>query len=159
MGGLDVCWVCVALQVFFSFFSWDTNWAATCVYDDTSRHTCYPHRGWETLKEAWLLCQASCEKERERMECRKRDWGGKKNCWGCGRLVGEKTAPSHDLHAPSTIATRSTNIGMASRGHGNVSTSGSISPFLVGQDVAFIREHPVEEWRNLSIKKWGEAAE
>lgn len=52
--------------------SWATNWGATCVDDDTSRHTCYPHRGWAALKEAWLSCQVSCEeKERGRSAERK----------------------------------------------------------------------------------------
>lgn len=43
---------------------WAANWGATRVDGDTSRHTCYPCWDWAALKEAWLLCQASCEKER-----------------------------------------------------------------------------------------------
>lgn len=140
----------------FPVNSWGANWGATCVDSNTSLHTCYPHWGWAAsfsaaqphwgwaaLKEAWHKSQASCEKGEDEMQKKR---VGRKNCWVCRSLVGDKTAPSHDLHGPSTVATWSTNIGMASWGYGNLSTSGSISPiFILAQDVPFIH---VEVWRN-----------
>lgn len=137
LGGLDVCFMMLC-RFSFPVNSWGANWGATCVDSNTSLHTCYPHWGWAALKEAWLLCQREDEMQKKR--------GGRKNCWVCRSLLGDKTAPSHDLHGPSTVATWSTNIGMASWGYGNLSTSGSISPiFILGQDVPFIH---VEVWRN-----------
>lgn len=132
--------------------SWGTNWGATCVDDDTSRHTCYPHRAWAALKEAWLLCRASCEKERGWNAERKT---GEEKLLRVQKASGRKdssfTWPPWSFHCCYLEH---------KHWHGILRIwkcihIGSISLLLVGQDVPFIREHPVEERRNLSIKKGG----
>lgn len=67
------------------------------------------------------------EKKTESMTLRDGERRRERNRRGGRRLVGEKTDPSHDLHGPSTGATWSTNIGMASRRYGNSATSAIIS--------------------------------
>lgn len=62
--GLWEVWMFVEFVTLCGFsFPVNYNWGATCVIDaDTSRHACYPHRGWAALKAArTLVCG---EKER-----------------------------------------------------------------------------------------------